>query len=69
LHAGGFTGGNKSNDSSLCDELADYGFIPVAFDYRTGYIKIIPMPVPQIQLQLFNAVYRAMQDGMPVFVL
>jgi len=62
-HAGGFTGGNKSNVSSLCDELADYGFITVAFDYRTGYIKNNPHACTTDTTTLFNAVYRAMQDG------
>jgi len=62
-HAGGFTGGNKSNVSSLCDELADYGFITVAFDYRTGYIKNNPHACTTDTTTLWNAIYRGMQDG------
>ena len=62
-HAGGFTGGNKSNVSSLCDQLADYGYITVAFDYRTGYIKNNPHACTADTTTLWNAVYRGMQDG------
>jgi len=62
-HAGGFTGGNKSNVSSLSDLLADYGFIVVAFDYRTGYIKNNPHQCTADTTTLFNAVYRGIQDG------
>ena len=62
-HAGGFTGGDKTNVSSLCDELADYGFITVAFNYRTGYIKNNPHACTSDTATLKNAVYRGMQDG------
>lgn len=62
-HAGGFTGGDKNNVSSLCDILADYGYICVAFNYRTGYIKNNPHACTADTTTLWNAVYRGMQDG------
>jgi len=62
-HAGGFTGGDKSNVTSLCDILADYGFICVAFNYRTGYIKNNPHACTADTTTLWNSVYRGMQDG------
>ncbi|MBS1744657.1 MAG: alpha/beta hydrolase [Bacteroidetes bacterium] len=62
-HAGGFTGGDKTNVSSLCDILADYGYICVAFNYRTGYIKNNPHACTADTTTLWNAVYRGMQDG------
>lgn len=62
-HAGGFTGGDKNNISSLCDMLADYGFITVSFNYRTGYIKNNPHQCTADTTTMWNAVYRSMQDG------
>ena len=62
-HAGGFTGGDKSNVTSLCDILADYGYICVAFNYRTGYIKNNPHECTADTTTLWNSVYRGMQDG------
>lgn len=62
-HAGGFTGGDKNNVSALCDMLADYGFICVAYDYRTGYIKNNVHQCTADTATLWNAVYRSMQDS------
>ncbi len=62
-HAGGFTGGDKTNVSSLCDILADYGFICVAYNYRTGYIQNNPHACTADTTTLWNAIYRSMQDG------
>ena len=62
-HAGGFTGGDKNNVSALCDMLADYGFICVAFNYRTGYTKNTPHNCTADTTTMWNSVYRGMQDG------
>jgi acetyl esterase/lipase len=62
-HAGGFTGGDKSNVSSLCDQLADYGYVVVAFKYRTGYIKNNPVICTADTTTMFNAIYRSIQDA------
>jgi len=63
-HAGGFTGGDKNNVSALCDMLADNGFICVAFNYRTGYLKSTNIhSCTGDSTTLWNAVYRSMQDA------
>lgn len=62
-HAGGFTGGDKNNVSAICDMLADDGFICVAFNYRTGYIKNNPHQCTADTTTMWNAIYRSMQDG------
>lgn len=62
-HAGGFTGGDKSNISSLCDLLAEYGYAVVSFNYRTGYIKNNPHACTADTTTLWNANYRGIQDG------
>jgi acetyl esterase/lipase len=62
-HAGGFTGGDKSNVTGLCDILADYGYIVISFNYRTGYIKNNPHACTADTTTLWNAIYRGMQDG------
>jgi len=66
-HAGGFMGGDKANVSSLCDILADYGYICVAYNYRTGYIQNNPHACTSDTTTLWNAVYRAMQDAAACF--
>ena len=61
-HAGDFTGGNKTNESSMCDQLAEYGFITVSPDYRTGYNKDGAANCTKDTATLINAIYRGMQD-------
>jgi hypothetical protein len=62
-HSGAFVGGDKTNVSSLCDILADYGFICVAYNYRTGFIQNNPLACKSDTTTFWNAIYRAMQDA------
>ena len=62
IHAGDFTGGNKTNESSMCDELADYGYIVISPDYRTGYNRDGSADCTKDTATLVNAIYRGMQD-------
>ncbi len=62
VHAGDFLGGNKTNESSMCDELADYGYIIIAPNYRTGYNRDGAANCTTDTTTLTNAIYRSMQD-------
>ncbi|HRH51033.1 MAG TPA: alpha/beta hydrolase [Panacibacter sp.] len=62
-HAGGFTGGKRSNVTAICDRFADEGFIAVALDYRVGYQKGNGNDCESDTLGRSEATYRAMQDA------
>lgn len=63
LHGGSFTTATKTSMTEFSDEMADYGFIIIAPDYRVGYYKNpIPCVDPQDSVNLQEAIYRAMQD-------
>jgi acetyl esterase/lipase len=62
-HAGGFTGGNRTNVSAICDRFADSGFIAIGFDYRVGYRKGDTRNCETDTLTQNNAIYRAVQDA------
>jgi acetyl esterase/lipase len=63
FHAGNFTGGNRTNVTDYCDAMADYGFIVIAPDYRTGYSGASLFCAPgDDSTNLQEAIYRAMQD-------
>lgn len=65
LHGGSFTTATKQSVSEFSDGFADYGYVIIAPDYRTGYNQgtgdcgTVPK---DDSTNLQGAIYRAMQD-------
>lgn len=64
-HGGSFLSGNKSNMSSLCQAIAEKGYITVSVEYRLGW-DYGPAQSPSAcegdTVSLKKAIYRALQD-------
>ncbi len=65
LHGGSFVTATKQSVSEFSDEFAEYGYIVVAPDYRTGYYGSgsgDTCSATSDSTYLQGAIYRAMQD-------
>lgn len=66
LHGGSFVTATKQSVTEFSDEIADYGFIVIAPDYRVGYDNNggeAACPVGDDSTGLQGAIYRAEQDA------
>lgn len=65
LHGGSFTTATKRSVTEFSDEIADYGFIVIAPDYRVGYVgsdSLGNCTPGNDSTGLEGAIYRAQQD-------